>query len=83
MTLYERAKVRTNVAYWLQGLAVVAGARGQTGRCVRLFGVAGALLEAVGSPVYNYHKPDPAPYERTMFAARLFLRLSEHSGQGR
>ena len=43
---------------------------GQAERCARLFGAAGGLLKAAGSPVYNYYEPDPYLYERTLSATR-------------
>ncbi len=61
---------RANVAYCMRGLATVAGARDQPERCARLFGAAGGLLKAAGSPIYNYYEPDPCLYERTMSATR-------------
>jgi non-specific serine/threonine protein kinase len=54
-------------------LATVAGWRDQAERCARLFGAAEGLLQAAGSPVYNYYNPDPSLYERTVSAARSRL----------
>jgi hypothetical protein len=53
MTLSEQVGDRANVAYCLEGLATVAGMRGEAERSTRLFGAAEGLLEGVGVPVYN------------------------------
>ncbi len=43
---------RTNAANCMQGLAAVAGARGEPRRAARLLGAAEVLLESAGVPVY-------------------------------
>jgi non-specific serine/threonine protein kinase len=59
---------RTNAAYCLQGLAAVAGARGEPGRVARLLGAAEALLEAAGIPLYA--QVDRELHQRVAEAAR-------------
>jgi hypothetical protein len=54
----------------------VASVQGRAERSTRLFGAAKGLLEAVGVPVYNYYKPDPSLYERTMAATRSRLGVA-------
>ncbi len=51
----------------------MASVQGSAERSTRLFGAAEGLLEAVGAPVYNYYKPDPSLYERTISATRSRL----------
>jgi tetratricopeptide (TPR) repeat protein len=79
ITVSEQVEDLANVAYCLKGLGMVAGARYQVERCARLFGTAEGLLEAVGSPVYNYYEPDPRLYKRTLSTARS--RLGEAAFQ--
>ena len=57
----------------LEGLAVVAGMRGEAEHSARLLGAAGRLLEEAGASVYNYYKPDRSLYERTMSFTRSRL----------
>ena len=59
---------RTNAAYCLQGLAAVAGARGEPGRAARLLGAAEALLETAGIPLYA--QVDRGLHQRVAEAAR-------------
>jgi predicted ATPase len=59
----------------LEGLAVVAGMRGEAEHSARLLGAAGRLLEEAGASVYNYYKPDRSLYERT--AAKVRSQLGE------
>jgi non-specific serine/threonine protein kinase len=73
ITVSEQVGDLANVAYCLKGLGMVAGTQYQLERCARLFGVAQGLLEAVGSPVYNYYEPDPSLYKRTLSTARSRL----------
>jgi len=56
LTLSEQMGDRANLAYCLEGLAVVARARGQAERCARLIGAAEGLHEAVGVPGYVYYE---------------------------
>ena len=51
--------------YFVEGLAVVAGVRGEAERSARLFGVAEGLLQAVEASVYAYYGPNRSLYERT------------------
>jgi predicted ATPase/DNA-binding XRE family transcriptional regulator len=73
ITASEQVGDRANVAYCLEGLGMIAGRRYQAERCACLIGAAEELLEAVGSPIYNYYKPDPSLYERTLSATRSRL----------
>jgi DNA-binding NarL/FixJ family response regulator len=43
-----------DIAYCLEGLAELAGERGEPYRAARLFGASEALLETVGTPLYAY-----------------------------
>jgi hypothetical protein len=61
----------------LEGLAVVAGMRGEAEHSARLLGAAGRLLEEAGASVYNYYKPDRSLYERT--TANVRSRLGERA----
>ena len=61
---------RANLAYCLEGLAVVAGVRGEAMRSARLISAAEGLHEAVGVPVYIYYEPDRSLYEHTVAAVR-------------
>lgn len=65
---------RANAAYCLEGLAGAADARGEPERAARMFGVAEALLEAVGGPLYA-HAQDRVLHERAV--DRLRSRLDE------
>ncbi len=73
ITLSEQMRDQANLAYFLEGLAVVAGKREEAERSARLSGAAEGLLEAVGAAVYNYYQPDRSLYERTMSATRSRL----------
>jgi non-specific serine/threonine protein kinase len=64
---------RANVAYCLEGLAVVANLRGEAERSGRLIGAAEGLHEAVEVPVYSYYEPHRSMYERTMATVRSQL----------
>ncbi len=64
---------QANLAYFLEGLAVVAGKREEAERSARLSGAAEGLLEAVGAAVYNYYQPDRSLYELTVSATRSRL----------
>jgi DNA-binding SARP family transcriptional activator len=55
-----------NVAYCLEGLATVSGARGEAEVSARLFGAAQGLLETIGVPVWTFYKPDRSLYERAI-----------------
>ena len=58
------------VAYCLEGLAYLAGARGQGGRAARLWGAAEALRSTIGAGV----PPETQPYyKRSIAAARAKL----------
>ena len=67
---------RANLAYCLEGLAVVAGVRGEAMRSARLIGAAEGLHEAVGVPVYIYYEPDCPPSTSTRWPqyARKWVR---------
>ncbi len=59
---------RTNGAYCMQGLAAIAGARGEPERTARLLGAAEALLETAGIPLYA--QVDLELYQRVADTAR-------------
>jgi predicted ATPase len=77
ITLSEQMRDQANLAYFLEGLAVVAGKREEAERSARLSGAAEGLLEAVGAAVYNYYQPDRSLYQRTVSATRS--RLGEEA----
>ncbi len=65
--------IRQNLAYFLEGLAVVAGVQGEAERSARLFGAVERLLRTVGAPVYDSYNPNRFLYERTKAAVRSRL----------
>ena len=73
ISLSEQMRDQANLAYFLEGLAVVAGKREQAERSARLSGAAEGQLEAVGAAVYNYYQPDRSLYERIVSATRSQL----------
>ena len=73
ITLSEQMRDQANLAYFLEGLAVVAGKREEAERSARLSGAAEGLLEAVGATVYNYYRPDRTLYEHNVSATRSRL----------
>ena len=64
---------QANLAYFLEGLAVVAGKREAAERSARLSSAAEGLLETVGAAVYNYYQPDRTLYEHTVSDTRSRL----------
>ncbi len=74
----------TNLAYCLEGLDTVAGAREEAERCARLIGAAEGLHGVVGVPVYIYYEPHRSLYERTVAAvgSRLGESTSEEARAG-
>jgi predicted ATPase/DNA-binding CsgD family transcriptional regulator len=64
---------QANLSYFLEGLAVVAGARGEANRSARILGAAEESMEEAGAPVYNYYMPDHVLYQRTLAAVRSQL----------
>lgn len=70
VTLSGEVGDRANLAYCLEGLAVVAGERREAMRSARFIGAAEGLHEAVGVPVYIYYEPDRSLYEHTVAAVR-------------
>jgi DNA-binding NarL/FixJ family response regulator len=64
---------QANLSYFLEGLAVVAGAQGEAERSARVLGAAEGSMEEARAPVYNYYMPDRVLYERTLAAARTQL----------
>jgi tetratricopeptide (TPR) repeat protein len=77
VAISEQMRDQANLSYFLEGLAVVASVQGSAERSTHLFGAAERLLEAVGAPVYNYYKPDPSLYERTISATRSRLGVAD------
>ena len=73
VTLSAQMRDRANIAYCLEGLAVVANARGETERSGHLIGAAEGLHEAVGVPVYLYYDPYRSRYKQTVAAVRSQL----------
>ena len=64
---------RSYLGYFFEGLAVVAGVRGEAERSARLFGMVERLLRTVGAPVYDSFNPNRFLYERTRAAVRSTL----------
>jgi predicted ATPase/DNA-binding CsgD family transcriptional regulator len=54
---------RGNIAYILEGLGIVAGARNEAGRAARLLGASEALISAIGLRDHTYYRSDPHLYE--------------------
>ncbi len=70
LSLHRELQDRLGVAHCLQGMAMVAGRRGDAGRSARLCGAAAALRAAIGAP----HAPaNRAAFERTTASARAAL----------
>ncbi len=67
----SEAADKTSSAYCMQGLADVAGARGEPRRAARLLGAADALLETTGLPIYV--TTDHDLHQRVASAARKNL----------
>jgi len=57
-TLSRQTQDRPNLAFALEGLAVVESRRGAWNRCVVLLGAAQGMRSAVGGRYYNYYVPD-------------------------
>jgi hypothetical protein len=68
ITLSDQTRDLANLAYFLEGLAVATGKRGEARRSACLFGLAEGLLKEVGATVYNYYLPDRALYDHTRAA---------------
>jgi tetratricopeptide (TPR) repeat protein len=71
--LSEQMRDQANLAYFLEGLAVVSGMDGKARRSATLSSAAERLLEEAGGPVYNYYVPDPSLRERALTTARTLL----------
>jgi predicted ATPase/DNA-binding SARP family transcriptional activator len=69
----EESGDRGNVAYILEGLGVVAGARGEAGRAARLLGASEALISDLGLRGHTYYQFDRSIYERINARARAAL----------
>ena len=52
----REVKDRGNVAHILEGLGIVAGARGETGRAARLLGASEALISTIGLRGHTYYQ---------------------------
>ena len=62
-----------NIAHIMEGLAVMAGSRGEFGRSARLFGAAEGLIEEIGLRGHTYYQADTSLYESTMSEVRSNL----------
>jgi non-specific serine/threonine protein kinase len=62
-----------NIAFCLEGLVVVAGARGQAERAARLLGAAESLIERVGIRGHTYYMPDRSLFARIIADVQLQL----------
>lgn len=66
--------------------ALLTASKGETRRSTRLSGIAEGLLEDIRVPVWPFHKPDHAFYERTFADLRALLEDSifeDERGRGR
>ncbi|GAB2990397.1 hypothetical protein GCM10023080_065240 [Streptomyces pseudoechinosporeus] len=76
--LSEQTRDLANLAYFLEALAVVEDAAGDTVRVATLLGAAQALRESVGSQVYGYYQPDESlradaeSHARTVLGAQAY-----------
>jgi DNA-binding NarL/FixJ family response regulator len=61
---------KTDIPFYLEGLAAVVAAQGELPWAARLWGTAEALREGMGAPI---HPADRADYERSVAAARTQL----------
>ena len=66
-----------NLAFALDGLAVVEGRRGEAGRSALLLGAAEAMRQAAAGRVYHYYLPDDDLRERTRLEAEAVLGATE------
>ena len=73
VALSEQMRDQANLAYFLEGLAVVIGMAGKARRSATLSGAAERLLGEAGAPVYNYYVPDPSLQEGALDTARTLL----------
>ncbi|MEU5097967.1 helix-turn-helix domain-containing protein [Streptomyces sp. NPDC020996] len=71
--LSEQTRDLANLAYFLDVLAVVEDAAGQSARVAVLLGAAQSLREAVGSDVYGYYRPDESLRRTAADRARAAL----------
>jgi non-specific serine/threonine protein kinase len=62
-----------NIAFCLEGMVVVAGARGQAERAARLLGAAESLIERVGIRGHTYYMPDRSLFARIIADVQLQL----------
>src|SRR5262249_327874 len=70
LTWLQKRRDMPRVATGLEGLAQVAAAEGNAEEAARLFGTAGALREAIGSPLAPV---DRAEHDRSVAAVRAAL----------
>jgi hypothetical protein len=61
---------KTNVAYYLEGLAEVSASEDRLERAARLWGAARALLETIEVIPYPHHAADRAFFEQRLAEAR-------------
>lgn len=69
MTLSADVEDHSSLAYYLQGLAVVAASEDRSARAARLWGAAEAILETTEIIAYA-HAPERSHYQRQVAAAR-------------
>jgi hypothetical protein len=68
-----------NLAFALDGLAVVEGRRRNAHRSAVLLGAAEAMRQASEGPVYHYYLPDDALRERTRLQVEATLGTKDFS----
>ena len=71
--LTEETGDLANLVYFLEQLAVVDGATGETHRVAVLLGAADAVRDVAGSQTYGYYKPDEALRQQAAADAQALL----------
>ena len=77
ITLSEQTGDSSNLAYFLETLAVVEAAEGRARRVARLLGAAASLRESEGGNVYAYYQPDESLRREAEDRARAELGPEE------
>ena len=73
LALAGEVQDQTNLAYYLEGWAIVLGHRGEAERSARLIGASLHLREEAAVATYNYLTPSRPLYERTVAAVKAKL----------
>jgi predicted ATPase/DNA-binding XRE family transcriptional regulator len=83
VALSHETRDAANLAYALDGLAVVAGRRGNARRSALLLGAAEAMRRASEAGVYHYYLADDALRERTRLEAEAALGANDFAAAWR